>query len=366
MFSRAHPELGQEALHGGEDRVVTAAGAPAHLLVGLEVLAARSAAFGTGTGCARPDGCRQPAASGTSWHALVITAARSRPDDAGQLGRPERQAADLVVADRRRPGTGPQQQRQLARGSSPGPPPCRSARSTSPRLAGNGLRWRRWACATVAARLADPPAGRADRAVRRAPAEHQHPRVAGRVVDLERRESVAMPSILACAQPDHQVVVGRVVGDVAGAVGLLDAADPVLQARRAGDGPRPGQRLAGRAGRAGRLSPSPVPLGSVAKSTLQVGQRRRRPGAATARSRWRGSRRTAGSTGVRYVMRDPGRLDRGVEAVGRRARRDDRHRRLAVAAEHRLQQVGLLGLGRQAGRRAAALDVDDDQRQLER
>ena len=39
------------------------------------------------------------------------------------------------------------------------------------------------------------------------------------------------------------------------------------------------------------------------------------------------------------------RLDGGVEAVARRARRDDRHRRLAVAAEHRLQQVGLLGLG---------------------
>ena len=30
-----------------------------------------------------------------------------------------------------------------------------------------------------------------------------------------------------------------------------------------------------------------------------------------------------------------------------------------------MQQVGLLGLGRQAGRRAAALDVDDHQRQLE-
>src|SRR5450432_4200159 len=32
------PELGQERLHRGEDRVVTAPGAPAHLLVGLEVL----------------------------------------------------------------------------------------------------------------------------------------------------------------------------------------------------------------------------------------------------------------------------------------------------------------------------------------
>ena len=34
----AQPQLGQEALHRGEDRVVPAPGAPAHLLVGLEVL----------------------------------------------------------------------------------------------------------------------------------------------------------------------------------------------------------------------------------------------------------------------------------------------------------------------------------------
>ena len=63
--------------------------------------------------------------------------------------------------------------------------------------------------------------------------------------------------------------------------------------------------------------------------------------------------------------RDPGGLDGGVEAVGGRLRRHDRHRCLAVAAEHRLQQVGLLGLGRQTGRGAAALDVDDEQRQLD-
>ena len=58
------------------------------------------------------------------------------------------------------------------------------------------------------------------------------------------------------------------------------------------------------------------------------------------------------------------RLDGGPEAVGRALRGDDRHGRLAVAAEERHQQVGLLGLGGHAGRRAAALHVDDDQRQL--
>ena len=38
MFSRLQAELGQEALHRGQDRVVAAARAPADLLVGLEVL----------------------------------------------------------------------------------------------------------------------------------------------------------------------------------------------------------------------------------------------------------------------------------------------------------------------------------------
>ena len=65
------------------------------------------------------------------------------------------------------------------------------------------------------------------------------------------------------------------------------------------------------------------------------------------------------------LQRQPDTLERGVEAVARRLRGDDRQRRLAVAAVHREQQVGLLGLGRQPGRRTAALHVDEDQRQLE-
>ena len=57
-------------------------------------------------------------------------------------------------------------------------------------------------------------------------------------------------------------------------------------------------------------------------------------------------------------------LDGHVEAVRRGTRREHRDRRLAVAPVQHLQQVGLLGLGRQAGRRTAALHVDDDQRKL--
>ena len=38
MFSRGMPRSGIDLLHGAQDRVVAAAGAPAHVLVGLEVL----------------------------------------------------------------------------------------------------------------------------------------------------------------------------------------------------------------------------------------------------------------------------------------------------------------------------------------
>ncbi len=45
---------------------------------------------------------------------------------------------------------------------------------------------------------------------------------------------------------------------------------------------------------------------------------------------------------------------------------DDRERRLAVTAEQRDVEVGGLGLGGQPGGRPTALDVDDEQRQLQR
>jgi len=53
-----------------------------------------------------------------------------------------------------------------------------------------------------------------------------------------------------------------------------------------------------------------------------------------------------------------------VAKQSRTARRQHDHRALAVAPDHRLQQVGLFRLGRHAGRRAGALDIDDDQRQF--
>ena len=63
--------------------------------------------------------------------------------------------------------------------------------------------------------------------------------------------------------------------------------------------------------------------------------------------------------------RDAERLDGHVEAVGRARRGQDRQRALPVATGVGLQEVGLLGLGRQAGGRATALHVQDHQRQLQ-
>ena len=64
-------------------------------------------------------------------------------------------------------------------------------------------------------------------------------------------------------------------------------------------------------------------------------------------------------TAIRQASNATSKQSAGLRAAS------DRHRAFAVAAEQRLEQVGLLGLGRQAGAGAAALHVDDQQRQFE-
>ena len=130
-----------------------------------------------------------------------------------------------------------------------------------------------------------PLDGAADRAVRGAPAEEQEvarvrartPRAAG------CRRRCRRPFL---AQELHPVVVVGVVADVARDVGLLEAADAVLEARRARDGPRPGERLG-----VARVRPERAValVGVVDRDVGQVGER---PGSSTARRRWRGTRRT--------------------------------------------------------------------------
>ena len=130
-----------------------------------------------------------------------------------------------------------------------------------------------------------------------------------------------MPSILAWRGADHQVVVGRVVGDVArcrrpsrcrrcGARGPACPGSAHGRASVSGSR-RYGQNLGAVVGRVVRLG---------RELDLQVGQRRRRRGSATARSRWPGSRRRAGRPACGTSVAIRAGLDRRVEAVGRRAR----------------------------------------------
>src|SRR5262249_52035615 len=76
------------------------------------------------------------------------------------------------------------------------------------------------------------------------PAHQEKLGVTGLVVDLHRREVGGDAGDLVAAQVDHALVVDTLVGDVAAPVGLLQAADAVLEARHAGGRPGSGQGVA--------------------------------------------------------------------------------------------------------------------------
>src|SRR5690349_9101996 len=84
--------------------------------------------------------------------------------------------------------------------------------------------------------------GRADRAVRRAPAEYQQVALR-RPEHLERRDVPGDAGDLGLTQELHLVVVVRVVADVARDISLLEATDAVLEARGARHRPRSSQRV---------------------------------------------------------------------------------------------------------------------------
>ena len=218
-------------------------------------------------------------------------------DDVGEHGGLERQAAHLVVADDVDEVLRAQQQRELAEVHL-GDQHLVVAREDVAEVLGERVEVTQVRLRDLVAGLAHAAHACADRAVRRTPAEHEHlgrwPS-GPRVVDRERRQRVGDPVDLGLAGADHEVVVARVVGDVAVPVALLEAADAVLEAGRAGDGPRAGQRLG-----VARVGPE---LGVLAlrrgwarwRSRGRSWAGRRPRGSATARSRWRGSRRRAAS-----------------------------------------------------------------------
>ena len=179
-----------------------------------------------------------------------------------------------------------------------------------------------------------------------------------RVIDLQGRDAVGHLLQLGRPQQRHGLVVGGVVADRPVSIGLLDAADAVLQARDARRGPRPGQRdLVSGVGverrPAGRID------GIGARRERRVDRRQFLDVGQAPRLGTVGEV-AVGQQDDRVAVGDgqAAGLVRRVEAVRRRLGRNDRHRGLAVASVERLQQIGLLGLGGQTGRGAAALDVD--------
>ncbi len=278
----AQPEVGQERLHGLEHGVVAAARAPAHLLVGGELLAGlRPVRGGHERGAQRGqvDGGHRVSPRSERW---------SRNWSCELLGA-ERHAAH---------GREPLHVDQVAVAQQRGELAEVHLRADDAVVAAQHLlevRRHRVEVAQVhlGDRVAAPPhpsyAG-ADRAVRRAPADDQQPGLARRVVDLDVGHLHRVDLGLAGAH--HQVVVVGVVGDLAGQVLLLDAADPVLEPGHAGRRPRAGQRL-----RVAGVGQEGLALHDATRTPARSAGSTTRRAAATARSRWPGSRRTAGSPG---------------------------------------------------------------------
>src|SRR5215213_1048821 len=213
-----------------------------------------------------------------------------------------------------------------------------------------------------------PTRGGDDRPVGGTPAEHQDagvPSVAvGWIVDEQVWNVLNDPVDLGLPAADHFLVVGRVIGNRAGVPGLFDAANTMLEPGRAWNRPGPGERrgvtqvrhedrLTGLVGGVGRGGELRVDRRDVAEIGYQPGLCAVGDVAIGQDHHW-----SAVLDGYLYGLKS------GREAVGGRLRRKYRNRCLAIAAEHHLQQISLLSLGRHAGARPGALDVADDQGQL--
>ncbi len=208
------------------------------------------------------------------------------------------------------------------------------------------------------AALPHPPHSSLDDAEGRAPSQHEQ-LAFGIAVDFDRIDVVGDVGDLPGPGVDHQLMVVRVVGDVAGDVLLLEPADAVLEARRAGNRPAAGERL--RITQIWQILVAGVRLGDL--WLADVGKLRhvgKVPGLGSGGDRVVRQH----DDGCHVLQSDPGGFDGDVEGVGRRLRSQYRHRSLAVATEDREQQVGLFRLGRKTGRRPTTLHIDHDERKL--
>ena len=173
----AHPELRQERLDAGQDRVVAAARAPAHLLVGLEVLR----------------GQLDEAVAGA--HADPSIARMACSSSAALSGRPR--TFEYETASTRNCPAGAE---PAGRGSSRGRAPSDSGAAPRPCSPGTGSGGGSARARDRDAALPDAAHGRPDQAVGRSPADDEQVRVPARVVDVELGDVGGDPCHLLRAQ----------------------------------------------------------------------------------------------------------------------------------------------------------------------
>ena len=286
VFSRRTPRSGNEHLQGGQDRVVATARAPPDLLVRGPVLAGR-----------RPGSV----VSVISWPRLFVArwSPRCRPRACSRTSSSISAARngdslDLATACGRRPGSRPAPAWRAGPGWPRGRAPGRRRAATSPRFDGKGFRCTSWAWATLSprARTRRTPAAMA-------PKVEPHPSTSTGAAPTpsgsstsNRGMSVGDAGHLGGPQVDHPLVVDRVVGDVARAVLLLEAADAVLEPGRPGHGPGAGQRLlVAHVGPERRRAVLVGVVGARWRSRRRSRAAWPHRGGARARRRWRGTRR---------------------------------------------------------------------------
>ena len=212
--------------------------------------------------------------------------------------------------------------------------------------------------APLAARIVDRAVDRAERA---APTDDRE--LARGIAEAHFLVGYGDAVDLALAQVGHAlVVVGRIV-DIAAQLVLLDPADAVHQAGRPGLDPGPCALLVALVGQEG-LDPlivDRVLLGQeLCRERFERGRIGHFPRLGGIGDIAIGEQHDGGH----ILHRDAARLDRHLEGIARAAGGNHRHRCIAIAAIDRLVEIALLGLGRQACGRAAALRVDDHQRQF--
>ena len=225
LFAR-DAQLGENGLHGGKNGVVAAARAPANFLVGLKIL------LGQNGHCV--------SVVIRFWLPCPASFERDSAQyflDLGfELGHLERLALNLVVAFRVHQILGAQHHARAGPCSSPGPAPCGSASRISPRLLRQGIEIPQMHVADAVALGALRLQRGGDRAVGRAPGDDQQIAVGiarGNHIGNVLRDGFDFGR----AQAHHFFVVQRFVVHVAGDVLLFQAADAMLKAGRAGNGP---------------------------------------------------------------------------------------------------------------------------------